>query len=54
MKIIPGTRRVHYIIYLHFYYYHWVDSNYYHWVDSTAGGLLFHESSQHFGTDIIC
>ena len=27
MKVIPETRRAHYIRYLRFYYYHWVDSS---------------------------
>jgi hypothetical protein len=36
MKIIPETRRAHYILYLRFYYYHWVDTS--------ADGLLVPES----------
>ena len=32
MKVIPETRRLHWIWYLRFYYYHWVDTS--------AGGLL--------------
>ena len=32
MKVIPEPSRAHYIWYLRFYYYHWVDT--------AAGGLL--------------
>ena len=27
MKVIPEKRRAHYIVYLRFYYYHWVDTS---------------------------
>jgi len=35
MKVIPEMCRAHYIWYLRFYYYHWVDTS--------AGGLLVPE-----------
>ena len=47
MKIIPGTRSVHYIRYLRFYYHHWVDT--------TTGELLVLKGiiPTMFGTDMV-